>query len=358
MCVRFTLSLCLSVSFSLLSVSAAQAQELSPIDASLIEQQDSPEMIELGKKLFFDPRLSRTGTISCNSCHNAMEGGDDGRVTSMGVDGLLGGRNAPTVWNSALQGSQFWDGRAATLELQAMGPMVADVEMGMAGHDQVMERIAGIPGYVQEFQKVFGKNARIDLDEAITAIAAYERTLITPNSPLDRHLQGDKQALTDIQKQGLQLFESIGCTECHSGPAMNGWNPEDKEPVFEEFPRFDDVAAVEKYDLASDTGRQQVTGKQEDAHYFKVPTLRNIALTAPYMHNGQVPTLEEAVRVMASAQLATELTDEETNALVQFLYATEGEFPSQTMPRLPSRAGQSIVPVAAEPAVQAKPLDH
>ncbi|MBB02412.1 MAG: cytochrome-c peroxidase [Planctomyces sp.] len=356
MCFRFALSFCLSAGFSLLSLTAAQAQELSPIDASLIKQKDSPEMIELGKKLFFDPRLSRTGTISCNSCHNVMEGGDDGRVTSMGVDGLLGGRNAPTVWNSALQGSQFWDGRAATLELQAMGPMVADVEMGMSGHDQVMQRIAGLPGYVQEFQDVFGKNAKIDLDEAITAIAAYERTLITPNSPLDRHLQGDKQALTDIQKQGLDLFESIGCSECHSGPALNGWTPEDKHPAFAEFPRFGDVAAVEKYDLASDTGRQQVTGKQEDAHHFKTPTLRNIALTAPYMHNGQVPTLDEAVRVMATTQLATDLTDDETNALVQFLQATEGEFPPQTLPRLPSRAGQSIVPASSEAAVQVQPL--
>ncbi|MBR9800689.1 cytochrome-c peroxidase, partial [bacterium] len=146
MCFRFALSFCLSAGFCLPALSSTMAQELSPIDVTLVKQKDSPEMIELGKKLFFDPRLSRTGTISCNSCHNVMEGGDDGRVTSMGVDGLLGGRNAPTVWNSALQGSQFWDGRAATLELQAMGPMVADVEMGMSGHDQVMQRIAALPG--------------------------------------------------------------------------------------------------------------------------------------------------------------------------------------------------------------------
>ncbi|WP_286177393.1 cytochrome-c peroxidase [Rhodopirellula sp. JC639] len=299
-------------------------------------------MIELGKKLYFDPRLSATGTVSCNTCHNLMEGGDDGRPTSMGVDGLTGPRNAPTVWNSVFQASQFWDGRAATLADQAKGPMVADVEMGMSGHDQVIDRINTIPGYVREFEIVFGSNEAVTIEHAVKAIAAFERTLITPNSALDLYLLGNKNAMSDVQVRGMELFESIGCTECHSGPALNGWQP-GGDADFAEFPRVTDSPYVKKHDLSSDIGRSNATGDRRHDHYFKTPTLRNITLTAPYLHNGRVDSLSEAIRVMAGTQLDMELSDDEVSELVAFMTALEGQFPEITLPRLPSQSGESVL---------------
>ncbi len=303
---------------------------------------DTKQKIELGKKLYFDPRLSATGTVSCNSCHNLMEGGDDGRATSMGVDGLTGPRNAPTVWNSAFQASQFWDGRSATLEEQAMGPMVADVEMGMHGHDQVTKRIKNIPGYVSEFRAAFGKDDEVTINNTVDAIAAFERTLITPNSAMDRYLAGDKRAMNEAQIRGMRLFESTGCTECHSGPALNGWRP-GSDAEFVQFPRFEDSSYVKQYDLAADLGRSKASNEDSDDHHFKTPTLRNITLTAPYFHNGRVSTLSEAVRVMASTQLDIELSSAEVADLTAFMAALEGEFPNLTFPRLPSRSGESVL---------------
>ena len=301
------------------------------------------EKIELGKKLYFDPRLSLTGTVSCNTCHNVMEGGDDGRPSSMGILGRIGPRNAPTVWNSAFQTSQFWDGRSPSLEDQAKGPLLAEPEMGMPSHDFVMERIRAVPGYVSEFKSVFAGDGVVDIDNAARAVAAFERTLITPNSPYDRYVTGTTSAMTDQQVRGMKLFDSIGCTECHSGPAFNGWTSDSTEPEFHEFPRFAASPFVEKYKLTADAGRFGVTKKEDDRHSFKVPTLRNITLTAPYFHNGAVESLSEAVRAMAVTQLDTEVTDAQVADLVAFLRALEGEFPQITLPRIPSRTGQTIL---------------
>ncbi len=331
---RFTYLLVLS------SGTYAYAQDLAVLPKSASKQSDTQEKIELGKKLYFDPRLSSTGIVSCNSCHNLMEGGDDGRATSMGVNGLTGTRNAPTVWNSAFQASQFWDGRAATLEEQAKGPMVADVEMGMLGHNQVISRIKEIPGYVSEFEAAFGKG--VTIENAVEAIAAFERTLITPRSALDRYLAGDKLAMNETQVRGMKLFGATGCTECHSGPALNGWQPGSKAE-FVEFPRFSESPYVQKYDLAADLGRSKASGKVADDHCFKTPTLRNITLTAPYLHNGRVNSLAEACRLMAGTQLDVKLTDAEVADLTAFLSALEGEFPSMTFPRLPSHSGESVM---------------
>ncbi|TWU44244.1 Cytochrome c551 peroxidase precursor [Novipirellula aureliae] len=327
-----------------ISLAAAQAyaQDLEAIPKTAAKRGDSKEKIELGKSLYFDPRLSATGTVSCNSCHNLMEGGDDGRATSMGVDGLTGPRNAPTVWNSVFQASQFWDGRSATLEDQAKGPMVANVEMGMIGHDQVVSRIKDIPGYVVQFEATFGKTDSVTIENAVDAIAAFERTLITPNSALDRYLVGDKQAMNEAQIRGMELFESTGCTECHAGPALNGWQP-GSDAEFVDFPRFEDSPYVEKYDFVADVGRSMATGDNGDDHYFKTPTLRNITLTAPYFHNGRVNSLTEAIRVMASTQLDVKFTDQELADLAAFMEALEGEFPNLTFPRLPSRSGESVI---------------
>lgn len=332
--------LCSVITFSATSVFS---QDFSPLPNVASMEADTPEKIELGKKLFFDPRLSATGTVSCNSCHNLMEGGDDGRATSMGVDGLTGGRNAPTVWNSVFQSSQFWDGRAKDLENQAKGPFIADVEMGMVGHEHVIERIKLIPDYVKEFKSVFGDSNSLTIDNAVTAIAAFERTLITPNAPFDRYLAGDKTALTVSQIRGMKLFESTGCTECHSGPALNGWKSTEDEVTFTEFPRYPESLLVKKYDLDRDRGRAELTKQEADAHHFKTPVLRNITLTAPYMHNGRVTTLAEACQVMANTQLDTTLSDDEISDIVAFMESMVGEFPAITLPRLPSSSGISII---------------
>lgn len=324
----------------------AYTQDFAVLPKTASMQADTQEKIELGKKLYFDPRLSSTGTVSCNSCHNLMEGGDDGRATSMGVDGLTGPRNAPTVWNSAFQASQFWDGRAATLEEQAKGPMVADVEMGMLGHDQVISRIKDIPGYVSEYQLAFGKGDGVTIENTVEAIAAFERTLITPGSALERYLAGDKLALNKAQVRGMELFESTGCTECHSGPALNGWQP-GSETEFVEFPRYAESPLVKKYDLAADRGRSKASGDNADDHQFKTPTLLNVTLTAPYLHNGRVSSLAEACRLMASTQLDIDLTDAEVADLTAFMSALEGEFPNLSFPRLPSRSGESVLHASA-----------
>lgn len=299
--------------------------------------------VELGKKLFFDPRLSLTGTVSCNSCHNLMEGGDDGRPSSMGVHGRIGPRNAPTVWNSAFQASQFWDGRSPSLEDQAMGPIVAAPEMGMPDHDKAIGRIAAIPGYRAELHDVFGGESPVTIENVVRAIAAFERTLVTPNSPYDRFVQGDKSAISKEQIRGMKLFANVGCTECHSGPAFNGWEAGSARPTFAEFPRNRSSRFVKQYGLNQDRGRGDVTKDEADNHLFKVPTLRNITITGPYLHNGAVPTLAETVRIMADTELDTELSDAEVSDIVAFLAALEGHFPEIAMPRLPSRSGKSIL---------------
>ena len=327
---------------TMLGATQAMSDEFQVLPATALHPSDTAAKIELGKKLFFDPRLSATGTVSCNSCHNLMEGGDDGRQTSMGVNGLIGPRNAPTVWNSVFQASQFWDGRAATLEDQATGPMFADVEMGMTSHQQVVSRIQDIPGYVSEFQRAFDTSDAVTIENAAQAIAAFERTLITPKSAFDLYLAGDKLAMDAVQIRGMRLFQSVGCTECHSGPALNGWTPGDAAE-FMEFPRFKESPDVNKFDLTADPGRSISSQDKSDDHHFKVPTLRNITLTAPYLHNGRVNSLHEACRVMARTQLDTNLTDDQVTDLVAFMTALEGQFPEVSMPRLPSRSGESVV---------------
>ncbi len=323
-----------------------EAQTWDPLPRTVTSPKDNlstPAKIELGKKLYFDPRLSLTGTVSCNSCHNVMEGGDDGRATSMGVHGRVGPRNAPTVWNSGFQGAQFWDGRSPSLEDQAKGPLVAEPEMGMPSHDVVIERIQAIRGYRLEFESIFGKKDATNIDNVAKAIAAFERTLITPDSPFDRYLQGNKKAMTAEQVRGMKLFENIGCTECHSGPALNSWKPGIDTGNYAEFPRFRESESIEKYELDKDLGRFEVTKKDSDKHQFKIPTLLNITLTAPYFHNGKVEKLKDAIRIMAETQLATELPASDVNDIAAFLTALEGDFPEITLPRLPSLSGESVI---------------
>lgn len=320
--------------------------EWLPLPKTVPTPTDNPtteSKVELGKMLFFDPRLSLTGTVSCNTCHNIMEGGDDGRPSSMGIFGRIGPRNAPTVWNSAFQNSQFWDGRSPSLEDQAKGPLLAQPEMGMPSHDFVIERIRLVPGYKSSFESAFNGDGTLNIDNAARAIAAFERTLITPNSPYDQFVGGVSSALTSMQIRGMKLFSEVGCTECHSGSVFNGWDSNSAVPTFQEFPRLSNNRYVTKYKLKADTGRFSVTKNDDDRHQFKVPTLRNITLTAPYFHNGSVDSLSEAIRVMAETQLGTTLPGSSVNDLVDFLSALEGEFPKITLPRIPSRPGEVIL---------------
>lgn len=304
----------------------------------------TPEKVTLGKMLYFDPRLSSTGTVSCFSCHNVMEGGDDNRPTSIGVHGQKGDRNAPTVWNAAFLSSQFWDGRAPTLEEQAKGPPANPIEMGMANLDAVVDRIRKIPGYRPYFEAAFGKGDVITLENAVRAIAAYERTLITPNTPYDRYVRGEKSALTAQQVRGMQKFLETGCMSCHQGPNFSGPELPPGTGFFMKFPTFPESPYVAKYDLAKDKGRFVSTNNPADEHMWRVPTLRNLTYTAPYMHNGSVKTLPEAVRVMASTQLNRTLSDEDVADIVAFLESLSGPFPEQTMPVLPPTPGDLIDP--------------
>lgn len=303
----------------------------------------TPAKIELGKQLYFDPRISVTGTVSCNSCHNIMANGTDSRPVSAGAHGKLGSRNAPTVFNAAFRSVQFWDGRAESLEEQAKGPPTNPVEMGMPGSKAIVERIQAIPGYRQQFAEVFGGSQPITFDHIAQAIASFERTLITPNSAYDRYLQGDKTALSPQAQRGLKLVESTGCLSCHSGPMFSGPKQSMGTGFFMKFPLNTDNGYVQKYHLTEDTGRFQVTHQEADQHMFVVPSLRNVEVTAPYFHNGSVRDLHEAVRVMAKAQLDKTLTDNQVQDIVAFLDSLTGEFPQITMPRLPETANTTVL---------------
>jgi cytochrome c peroxidase len=293
--------------------------------------------------LFFDTRFSSTGTVSCFSCHNVMEGGDDHRPTSIGVHGQVGGRNAPTVWNAAFQSVQFWDGRAPTLEEQFKGPPANPIEMGMKDLEAAIGRVRAIPGYRPHFEAAFGKGDVITVDNAAKAVAAYERTLITPNSPYDRYVKGESKAMSAQQVRGMQTFATVGCTACHSGPAFNGAaNLPVGQGFFVKFPTYPASAYDSRYKLTEDPGRYTVTKQEVDRDTWRVPTLRNLTYTAPYFHNGSVTSLDEAVRVMGKTQLNKDLSDAEVQDILAFLGALDGEFPQQSMPRLPATPGQLL----------------
>lgn len=300
--------------------------------------------VDLGKMLYFDPRLSIDGTVSCNSCHNVMADGADGRPVGVGVRGQRGGRGSPTVWNSAFNTVQFWDGRAASLEEQAVGPLTNPIEMGMPSHDAVIERVNKIPGYVKAFKKAFPKDKSPTIGNLAKAIAAYERTLITPNSAFDKYMKGNKKAMTAQQVRGMKLVEEVGCTSCHTGVNFSGDGTKMGEGNYQPFPQIPGSKYDKQYDLLSDLGRYEVTKKTEDKNHWRVPTWRNVALTAPYFHNGKVKTLDEAVRVMAKTQLGMDLKEEQVQEIVSFLNALTGEFPRQKMPMLPPTPGFTLTP--------------
>jgi len=309
-----------------MNVGSVQAPADNPI---------TPEKTELGKQLYFDGRLSKDGTVSCNSCHNLAAAGADNKALSTGVGGAQGTRNSPTVWNAAFHQAQFWDGRAPNLEEQAKGPLVNPVEMAMPSLDAVVTRVKAIPGYVVQFDKVFGRNS-VNIDNIAKAIATYERTLVSLNSKFDNFRFVDKSALNSGEWAGFQAFRQVGCMQCHMGPDFSGPPPLARGAGFyQKFPRFPDDPLMAKYKLLEDNGRYNVTRQENDRHVYRVPTLRNVKETAPYFHNGAVATLEETVRVCAKGGNNRDLTQGEVKALVAFLGTLSGKFPEQKVPRLP-----------------------
>ena len=325
---------------------AEQWQVLPKLPPTPKDNPTTAAKVELGKMLFFDPRFSSTGTVSCNSCHNVMLGGEDNRSVSVGVEGQKGGRSAPTVWNAAYLSVQFWDGREPTLEAQAKGPVTNPIEMGMENHEVLVKRrLQAITGYKPYFEEAFGAGDVVNIDNFAKAIAAYERTLITPDSPYSSYVKGDKKALTVQQIAGMEKFAKAGCGGCHSGGAFAGPDKPLGEGFFMKFPAFTDNAYVSKYSLADDGGRFEATKQEADKQMWRVPTLLNIALTAPYFHNGTVQTLDEAVRVMAKTQLNKELSNQDVADIVAFLNGLTGNFPEQTMPRLPTTPASVIADI-------------
>jgi cytochrome c peroxidase len=321
---------------------AAVFQALPRTAPAPADNPSTPAKVELGSILFHDPRLSMSGTVSCNSCHNLSAGGDDSRPNSIGIGGQAGARSAPTVWNSGHLSVLFWDGRAASLEEQAKGPITNPIEMGMTNHDLAINRLKEIPDYKKHFEKAFGGKDAVTIENAAKAIAAFERTLNTPNSPFDRHLKGEKTALNTEAKKGLALFQEVGCVSCHQGMNLAGPALPAGAGFYQKFPLFSGTSYETRYQLTQDPGRFEVTRKEVDRQMWRVPSLRNIALTAPYFHNGSVPTLPEAVRVMAKTQLNRDLKDEEVDSLVAFLESLTGEFPELKVPRLPVLKNRSF----------------
>ena len=286
----------------------------------------SAAKVALGKMLYFDPRLSASHTISCNSCHSIGLGGADAEPTSLGHRWQHGGRNAPTVFNAVFNTAQFWDGRAKDLEEQAGGPMVNPLEMA-SPPAHVAEQLKGIPGYRDAFAKAFpGESDPISLANAQKAIAVFEATLITPNAPFDLFLKGDANALSATQKQGLALFIDKGCASCHNGVNVGGG-------MYAPFGVAEKPGA--EFLPPADKGRFMVTKTPSDEYVFKVPTLRNIALTAPYFHTGQAWDLRQAVGVMGTSQLGVRLTDDEIDKITAFLDSLTGEQPKVIYPILP-----------------------
>jgi len=317
--------------FGLALADQVRNEPIQPIEPAVITES---EKVELGKKLFFDPRLSRSGIISCNSCHNLSMGGSDNLPTSIGHNWQEGPINSPTVLNSSMNVAQFWDGRAATLQEQAAGPIANPVEMA-SSHVLVLDVLRSIPQYREEFASIYG-DEEISLERVTDAIAAFEETLVTPNSRFDLWLKGDDTALTEQELAGYRTFKEVGCIACHNGPAVGGAS-------------FQRMGLIKPYvtDNPSE-GRIAVTGRDADRFSFKVPTLRNVELTYPYFHDGAYWRLEDAVDLMARLQLGRELAMEDIDNMTAFLKTLTGEQPTFTIPQLPPSTNDTPRPVPFE----------
>lgn len=290
----------------------------------------TPELVALGKMLYYDDRLSKAGETSCNTCHELRTFGVDNQRVSLGHDGQEGTRNSPTVYNAAGQIAQFWDGRAVDVEEQAKGPVLNPVEMAMPDPAFVENTLRSMPGYVEAFSKAFpGQEQPVTFDNMAIAIGAFERKLVTP-SRWDAFLAGDKSALTEAEKRGFNAFIDTGCNACHSGTYVGG-------------SLYNKLGLVKPWPDNTDLGRFEVTKSEDDKYFFKVPGLRNIQKTYPYLHDGSLDDLGKTVSMMSEYQLGRTLSDDEVGSIVAFLGTLTGEIPAELVakPQLPAAPSEA-----------------
>jgi cytochrome c peroxidase len=314
-------------SVSLVNVDPGAIQAFQPLPDAVpsAENASSADKVALGRMLYYDGRVSTSGDVSCYVCHPLHDYGTSHRRTGVGHDGLVGGRNEPTVYNAAGHIAQFWDGRAADVEDQALGPVLNPVEMGMADGESVLAVLRGIPGYVDAFRAAYPAEADpISFVNFGRAVADFERGLLTP-SRWDAFLKGDATALTDEEKAGFNEFASVGCIQCHNGPYVGGGF-------------YQKAGVVHPWFNRTDLGRFAVTGNPADSLFFKVPSLRNVEETWPYFHDGSVQRLDDAIRLMAWHQLGKELTDAQVTSITVWLRTLTGPVPLEYInePTLPT----------------------
>src|SRR5690554_6798616 len=329
-----TAAFCATLMFSATAMADNELREMAqrlfqpiPTAEVVIEQRKlSAEQIELGKWLFFEPRISRSHIITCNTCHSVGTGGADNIPAAIGHGWQAGPRNSPTVLNAVFNAAQFWDGRADDLAEQAKGPIQASVEMN-ATPAHVEDTLNSIPEYVEMFEKAFpGEKQAVNFDNVASAIEAFESTLVTPNSRFDQFLAGE-DSMNEIELEGLRLFINKGCVACHAGINVGGQGY---------FP----FGVIQKPGAdvlpEGDKGRFTVTETATDEYVFRASPLRNVALTAPYFHSGEVWDLEQAVAIIGTSQLGQELNDEEVKSITQFLHTLTGDQPQVEYPILPA----------------------
>jgi len=303
-----------------------------PLNVPNLENVATEAKIDLGRMLYYDPRLSKNHDISCNSCHLLDAYGVDGQPNSPGHRGQRGDRNSPTVYNAAIHVAQFWDGREPDVEAQAKGPVLNPIEMAAPSEEFVVAVLASIPGYVEAFSAAFpDQTDALSYDNMARAIGVFERNLLTPGR-FDAFMGGDLAALDSEERKGLETFLAVGCNSCHMGTAVGG-------------SLYRKLGFVFPYET-EDKGRENFTGEEIDRHVFKVPSLRNIAETGPYFHDGSIRDLSEVVRLMGYHQLGLTLRDEQVSEIVSFLGALTGEIDSDYVakPTLPASGPDTPAP--------------
>jgi cytochrome c peroxidase len=313
------------------TVDRAKLKAFAPLpDSAAPTTASAAAQVALGRMLYYDARLSKGQDISCNSCHPLVKYGADGQPTSVGHGGQRGARNSPGVYNAALQFVQFWDGRAPDVEKQARGPLLNPVEMAMPSEKAVVAVVKSMPEYVAAFRRAYRADRNpVTFEHVTEAIGVFERGLVAP-SRWDRFLKGDETALTPSEKAGFNAFVTEGCATCHSGTLVGGG-------------AFQKLGVVKGYPDRSDPGRYNVTKTESDRMFFKVPSLRNVAMTGPYFHDGKVPTLEGALALMAEYQTGKRLDVATTDAIVTWLRSLNGEIPADYIrePELPQSTART-----------------
>ncbi len=338
---------------ALLSSPVAAFDYLQPLPDEIPVPANNPitaAKVELGKILFFDSRLSLDGTLSCNSCHNIMSGGEDGRAFSIGFQGKKTRRSAQSLWNVAFKTVLFWDGHAKSLEAQTIEHILDKTITGYTNESDFVKRIKSIGGYQQAFnnafKNTFNKPVEINLKLVSQALSSFERTLTTPDSRFDRYIKGEKSLLTEQEKRGMEEFRLKGCIACHFGVNFSGPAPGPAlkmgDGFYELFPNNRGSKYDKLYNLLEDKGIYYLTKNPGHEYMWRVPSLRNIALTAPYFHNGSARTLREAILIMGKTQYGHDLSDQQVEDIQAFLMSLTGKTPDITLPRLPVSSGKSV----------------